>query len=200
MADTLLTDLHVRYIQNLGKVCILSQSKSCPQLNVLAAGQCLSLQHKDDLTYHMTSHLRMNAVYWGLTALCIMKHKEALDAEEMIEYVMTCWDDEAGALPPSLYQIVPPPLCFCPAIVRRPLTQIVNKGAFGAHPGHDAHILSTLSAIQILATHDALSRLDTPRVIDCPSAPPFSLLTSLSPFLYIYMYIPFPLTQKRIKY
>ena len=47
----------------------------------------------------MTAHLRMNAVYWGLTALCIMKHKEALDAEETIEYVMSCWDDEAGACP-----------------------------------------------------------------------------------------------------
>jgi geranylgeranyl transferase type-2 subunit beta len=45
----------------------------------------------------MTAHLRMNAVYWGLTALCIMKHKDALDAEETIEYVMSCWDDEAGA-------------------------------------------------------------------------------------------------------
>ena len=54
-------------------------------------------QNKDDLTYHMTAHLRMNAVYWGLTALCIMKHKEALDAGETIEYVMSCWDDEAGA-------------------------------------------------------------------------------------------------------
>ena len=53
--------------------------------------------NKDDLTYHMTAHLRMNAVYWGLTALCIMKHKEALDAEETIAYVMSCWDDEAGA-------------------------------------------------------------------------------------------------------
>lgn len=38
----------------------------------------------------------MNAVYWGVTALCIMKHKDALDAEETIEYVMSCWDDEAG--------------------------------------------------------------------------------------------------------
>ncbi|KAI0268044.1 terpenoid cyclases/protein prenyltransferase alpha-alpha toroid [Russula aff. rugulosa BPL654] len=71
MANTLLTDLHVRYIQNLGK-------------------------HKDDLTYHMTAHLRMNAT---------------------IEYVMSCWDDG-------------------------------QVRAFGAHPGHDAHILSTLSAIQ----------------------------------------------------
>ena len=38
----------------------------------------------------------MNAVYWGVTALCIMKHKDALDAEETIEYVVSCWDDEAG--------------------------------------------------------------------------------------------------------
>ena len=54
------------------------------------------VQHKDDLTYHMTAHLRMNADYWVLTALCIMKHKDALDAEETIEYVMSCWDEEAG--------------------------------------------------------------------------------------------------------
>jgi len=114
MSDTLLTDLHVKYIQNLGN-------------------------NKDDLTYHMTAHLRMNAVYWGVTALCIMKHKDALDAKDTIEYVMSCWDDEAGA--------------------------------FGAHPGHDAHILSTLSAIQVLATHDALGRIDAPRVIDCTPSP-----------------------------
>ena len=58
----------------------------------------------------------MNAVYWGLTALCIMKHKDALDAEETIEYVMSCWDDEAGAyaqIPYSYYTFpsssAPPP-------------------------------------------------------------------------------------------
>ena len=60
-----------------------------------------------------------------------------------------------------------------------------KKGAFGAHPGHDAHILSTLSAIQVLATHDddthhALSRINKPRVVDCAS--------SFSPF-YIYIHM-----------
>lgn len=105
---TLLAPLHVKYIQNLGN-------------------------SKDDLAYHLTAHLRMNAVYWGLTALCVMDRKDALDREEMVEYVMSCWDDEAGA--------------------------------FGAHPDHDAHILSTLSAIQILVMHDALDRLDIPRVV-----------------------------------
>ena len=38
----------------------------------------------------------MNAVYWGLTALCIMNHKDALDRNEMIDFVMSCWDEEAG--------------------------------------------------------------------------------------------------------
>ncbi|CCM00556.1 uncharacterized protein FIBRA_02590 [Fibroporia radiculosa] len=100
--------LHVKYIKSLG-------------------------ESKDDLMYHLTAHLRMNAIYWGLTALCIMKHKEALAREEMVEFVMSCWDDEAGA--------------------------------FGAHPDHDAHLLSTLSAIQILTTQDALDRIDIPRVV-----------------------------------
>jgi geranylgeranyl transferase type-2 subunit beta len=133
-------------------------------------------QNKDDLTYHMTAHLRMNAVYWGLTALCIMKHKEALDAEETIEYVMSCWDDEAGAHESPNYNHL---FSLPPTPARAPPhnSKVINipKGAFGAHPGHDAHILSTLSAIQVLATHDALSRLNTSRVVDCPSLPVPSL-------------------------
>lgn len=104
----LLIPLHVAYIQKLG-------------------------ENKDDLTYHLTSHLRMNAVYWGLTALAIMGRKDALDRDEMIEFVMSCWDEEAGA--------------------------------FGANPGHDAHLLSTCSAIQIMVMQDALDRVDVDRVV-----------------------------------
>ncbi|KAJ3478411.1 hypothetical protein NLI96_g9774 [Meripilus lineatus] len=63
--------LHVKYIQSLG-------------------------ENKDDLVYHLTAHLRMNAIYWGLTALCVMDHKDALNRDEMIEFVMSCWDEEAG--------------------------------------------------------------------------------------------------------
>ncbi|KAL7283316.1 hypothetical protein ACG7TL_002745 [Trametes sanguinea] len=107
MGSTLEIPLHVKYIQSLG-------------------------ENKDDLVYHLTAHLRMNAVYWGLTALCVMKHQEALDRDEMIDFVMSCWDDEAGG--------------------------------FGASPDHDAHLLSTLSAIQILVMQDALDRIDIPRV------------------------------------
>ena len=87
-----------------------SQYQPSAALMLIADGHA-STKHKDDLTYHMTAHLRMNAVYWGLTALCIMKRKEALDAEEMIEYVMSCWDDNAGTSPMSL----PSPLPTLPA-------------------------------------------------------------------------------------
>jgi len=54
------------------------------------------LQSKDDLTYHLTSHLRLNAVYWGFNALCIMGKPEALNKDEMVDFVMSCWDEEAG--------------------------------------------------------------------------------------------------------
>ena len=54
------------------------------------------VKHKDDLAYHMTEHLRMNGVYWGLVALCIMDKQDALDRAEMIRYVMSCWDEEIG--------------------------------------------------------------------------------------------------------
>ncbi|KZO95971.1 rab geranylgeranyltransferase [Calocera viscosa TUFC12733] len=106
--DTLLIEKHVKYIQSLG-------------------------ENTDDLMYHMTAHLRLNAIYWGLTALCIMGRPDALVKEDVIEFVMSCWDDD--------------------------------EGAFGAHPGHDAHILPTLSAIQILTIYDALDRADTKRIV-----------------------------------
>ncbi|PAV14788.1 rab geranylgeranyltransferase [Pyrrhoderma noxium] len=115
MADNkLLVPLHVKYIQSLDK-------------------------RKDDLSYHLTTHLRMNGVYWGLTALCVMGHNDALPREEMIEFVMSCWDEEAGG--------------------------------FGAHPGHDAHMHTTLNAIQILTMQNAIDRVDVERVT--------SFLTSL---------------------
>lgn len=40
------------------------------------------------------------------------------------------------------------------------LSCLHDNGGFGAAPGHDAHMLYTVSAIQILATLDALPDLD----------------------------------------
>jgi geranylgeranyl transferase type-2 subunit beta len=82
---------------------------------------------KDSLDYWLTEHLRLSGVYWGLTALCLMKHPGGLPRDATIAYVKSCQH---------------------------------ASGGFGAHPGHDAHMLYTVSAIQILAIEDALDTID----------------------------------------
>ena len=75
----------------------------------------------------MTEHLRLNGVYWGLTALHLLGHPEALPRNETIKFVLSCQN---------------------------------NDGGFGAAPGHDSHMLYTVSAVQILTTIDAVDKLD----------------------------------------
>ena len=41
------------------------------------------------------------------------------------------------------------------------LSCLHKNGGFGAAPGHDAHMLYTVSAVQILATLDALPELES---------------------------------------
>jgi geranylgeranyl transferase type-2 subunit beta len=53
----------------------------------------------------------------------------------------------------------------CSTHFKYPNAWFTLTGAFGAHPRHDAHILPTLSAIQILVMHNAIERLDRERVI-----------------------------------
>lgn len=98
----LVTDAHVKYIQSL-------DSK------------------KDELDYWLTEHLRLNGVYWGLTALHLLGRPDALPRQETIDFVLSCQHDSGG---------------------------------FGAAPGHDAHMLSTVSAVQILAMVDAFDVLE----------------------------------------
>jgi geranylgeranyl transferase type-2 subunit beta len=85
------------------------------------------LQRKDEIEYWLTEHLRLNGLYWGLTALHILGHPDALPREETIKFVLSCQHENGG---------------------------------FGAAPQHDAHMLYTVSAVQILATIDALDELD----------------------------------------
>ncbi|KAH7417420.1 terpenoid cyclases/protein prenyltransferase alpha-alpha toroid [Cadophora sp. MPI-SDFR-AT-0126] len=82
---------------------------------------------KDELEYHLTEHLRLNGIYWGLTALHLLNHPEALPRKETIDFVLSCQTDSGG---------------------------------FGAAPGHDAHILYTCSAVQILAMVGAWDELE----------------------------------------
>jgi geranylgeranyl transferase type-2 subunit beta len=90
MSTELLTSLHVSYIQNLGEVTLFLLP---PTLN--------NFLETHDLAYHLTAHLRLNAIYWGLTALCIMGSPETLDKEDVIRFVESCWDDKAGTSPSS---------------------------------------------------------------------------------------------------
>lgn len=82
---------------------------------------------RDELQYWLSAHLRMNGLYWGLTALYLLGAPEALDHGEVVKFVLSCYDAESGG--------------------------------FAAHPGFDAHILHTLSAVQVLFTVDALDKL-----------------------------------------
>ncbi|KAI3406929.1 BET2 [Candida oxycetoniae] len=74
--------------------------------------------------YWLSEHLRMNGLYWGVTALITMKslNDKTLAQKDVIDYILSCWDEKSGA--------------------------------FGAFPKHDAHILSTLSALQILKIYN----------------------------------------------
>ncbi|KAL9113728.1 MAG: hypothetical protein Q9227_002173 [Pyrenula ochraceoflavens] len=81
---------------------------------------------RDELEYWHTEHLRLNGVYWGLTALHLLGHPETLPREETVDFVLSCQNRDGG---------------------------------FGAAPGHDSHMLYTVSAVQILVTIDALDCL-----------------------------------------
>ncbi|KAL9126521.1 MAG: hypothetical protein Q9217_004445 [Psora testacea] len=83
---------------------------------------------QDELEYWLTEHLRLNGVYWGLTALHLLGYPEALSRDAIIDFVLSCQHESGG---------------------------------FGPAPDHDAHMLYSVSAVQILATVDAVDELDT---------------------------------------
>lgn len=82
---------------------------------------------KDEYDYWLTEHLRLNGVYWGLVALHLLGHPDALPRDETIDFVLSCQH---------------------------------KNGGFGAAPGHDAHMLYTVSAVQILAMVDGFDELE----------------------------------------
>ena len=47
--------------------------------------------------YWLSEHLRMNGLYWGVTALITMNELSALAQQDVIDYIMLCWDDKTGA-------------------------------------------------------------------------------------------------------
>lgn len=82
---------------------------------------------KDEYEYWLTEHLRLNGLYWGLTALHLLRRPDALPRDEAIAFVLSCQHENGG---------------------------------FGAAPGHDPHMLYTVSAVQILTLLDAFEELE----------------------------------------
>lgn len=106
----LLKEKHIHYIQSLDK-------------------------KQDNFEYWLTEHLRINGVYWGLTALCILDAKDTFNRDEVIKFVVSCYSE--------------------------------STGGFAAFPRHDAHLVPTLSAIQLLKMYDALDVLSKSQVEKC---------------------------------
>ena len=64
----------------------------------------------------MTEYLRMNGVYWGLTALALADQLARMDKDEVVSFIKDCQTEDGG---------------------------------MACSIGHDPHMLSTLSAIQV---------------------------------------------------
>ncbi|KAK4500379.1 hypothetical protein PRZ48_008568 [Zasmidium cellare] len=67
----LVVDKHVAYIQSLDT-------------------------RRDELEYHLTEHLRISGIYWGLTALHLLGQPEALPREGLLDFVFSCLHENGG--------------------------------------------------------------------------------------------------------
>ena len=57
----------------------------------------LSLDKQTDtFEYYVGEHLRMSGVYWGLMAMDLMRDLSAMQAKEISEWVMQCFDADSG--------------------------------------------------------------------------------------------------------
>ncbi|KAJ3074352.1 hypothetical protein HK102_005811 [Quaeritorhiza haematococci] len=70
-STTLLLDKHVEFIKNLNN-------------------------KKDELEYWFSEHLKLNGVYWGITALDVLNKLDTLDKEQVIAFVLSCQHENGG--------------------------------------------------------------------------------------------------------
>src|SRR5947209_12569830 len=55
--------------------------------------------HRDTLEYWLTEHLRLAGVYWGLTALHLLRAPDALPRSDTIAFVLSCQHPSGGFSP-----------------------------------------------------------------------------------------------------
>ena len=56
---------------------------------------------KEEYDYVMSEFLRINGVYWSLTAMDLMKHRDRLDKAEIMPYVHSCYNASIGGFAPA---------------------------------------------------------------------------------------------------
>jgi len=56
---------------------------------------------KEEYDYVMSEFLRINGVYWSLTAMDLMKHRDRLDKAEIMSYVHSCYNASIGGFAPA---------------------------------------------------------------------------------------------------
>lgn len=101
---TLLKEKHVRYIESLDK-------------------------KQDTLEFWLTEHLRINGVYWGLNALCMLRSKDVFNREDLIKFVLGCYVESTGGF-----------------------------AAFPRHDAHLASTLSGIQLLKMYDAIDSLSK------------------------------------------
>lgn len=55
-----------------------------------------NLNQPDELQYWLSAHLRLNGIYWALTALHILDSPQTLDSEEILKFTLSCYDPQSG--------------------------------------------------------------------------------------------------------
>ena len=56
---------------------------------------------KEEYDYVMSEFLRINGIYWCLTAMDLMKSRDLLDRDEIMSYVHSCYDASTGGFTPA---------------------------------------------------------------------------------------------------
>lgn len=77
----------------MGEKLILYKKKHIEYIDSLDKKQ-------EDFEYWLSEHLRLNGVYWGLTALCILDAKDTFKKDDIVDFVLSCWDSISGGFAP----------------------------------------------------------------------------------------------------
>ncbi len=149
--------------------CLRASAMACPSKDVKLPEEAPSIllqeQHvrfilkydEDEEEYVMSEFLRMNAVYWAVTAMDVMGQLEKVDREKVISSSIPCRNADPVLLLVLLQVLDFVQSCYCYDEQRQ-------AGGYSPAPRHNSHILSTLSAVQIATTLDALDIIDVTSV------------------------------------